>query len=207
MRSLEHFGQFFRNIETARNKASAHTQCESRYPCRAIDRTGGSRRAASANPAGGGGLPLGQAINLVVEQQNLHVHIAAQHMHQMVATDGQPIAVAGYQPHIQIRIGQFDAGCNGWRPSVDRVEAITLDVIGEPAGAADPADKASVGRITPQLRQGALHRLQDGIVPATRAPTNLLISFPIFQRGFNFDWCVHDSAPLIASIISSMVKG
>src|SRR3546814_5143962 len=75
-------------------------------------------------PAGGTVLALGQAINLIVEKQDLAIEIAAQHMHGVVAADGQCVAVAGDDPHVQFRIGKFHAGRDGWRTAMNGVEAV-----------------------------------------------------------------------------------
>ena len=53
-------------------------------------------------------MPLGEAVDLVVEQHDLHVHVAAQHMHQMVATNAEPVAVTRHQPDVERGIGELD---------------------------------------------------------------------------------------------------
>ena len=44
-------------------------------------------------------LALGQAVDPVVEQHDVQVQVAADGVHQVVAADRQPVAVAGDDPH------------------------------------------------------------------------------------------------------------
>ena len=93
VRGFEHIRQVLRHIEPARHKPRAHTQREGARRSGTVHRTQRGRRRLGAGAAGGGGLPLGQAVNLVVEQHDLHVHVPAKNVHQVVAADGQPVAV------------------------------------------------------------------------------------------------------------------
>jgi hypothetical protein len=58
-----------------------------------------------ADLGGGGVLALGQAVDLVVEQQDRHVDVAAQCVDEVVAADRQGVAVAGDDPHRQVGTG------------------------------------------------------------------------------------------------------
>ena len=188
---LEHIGQMLRHVEPARHEARAAAQREGAGLRRPIDRTLRRGRGGRAQAAGGRGLALGKAVDLVVEQHDLHVHVAPQHVHQVIAADGQAVAVTRDQPYVEFRIGQLDAGGESRRAAVDRVEAVAFDVIGEPAGAADAADEHRLGRICADLRQGALHRLEDRIIPAARAPANFLVRFPVLEGGGDGGHVVH----------------
>ena len=63
-----------------------------------------------ADLGGGGVLTLGQAVDAVVEQQDRHVHVAAQRVDEVVAADRQRVAVAGHDPHREVLTGGRDAG-------------------------------------------------------------------------------------------------
>ena len=54
-------------------------------------------------------LALGEPVDPVVEQQDLQVHVAAQRVDQVVATDRQAVAVAGDDPHVEVGAGHGDA--------------------------------------------------------------------------------------------------
>ena len=74
-------------------------------------------------------MPLGQAVDLVVEQQHLTIEIATDQVHRVITTDRQRIAVAGDDPHVEIGVGELDARRHRWRTPVDRVEAVGLHII------------------------------------------------------------------------------
>lgn len=74
-------------------------------------------------------LPLGQPINLVVKAQDLEAHVAAYRVHQVVASDGHGVAVAGDHPCGQIGIRCANPGGYGRCTSVDRVKAVGVHVI------------------------------------------------------------------------------
>ena len=71
------------------------------------------------------------------------------------------------------------------------MEAVAFHVIGKAAGTPDAGDEHRLRRVRTQLRQRALHGLEDRVIPATRAPTDLLVGFPVLERGFEFSGCVH----------------
>src|SRR3546814_4125009 len=89
------------------------------------------RRAAGADTAGRRILPLGQAIDLVVEQHDLAVEIAADDVHRMIAADRQPVAVAGDDPDVEMRIRELQPRRERRRAAVDRMEAIGFHIIGK----------------------------------------------------------------------------
>ena len=64
-------------------------------------------------------LALGQPVDLVVEQQDREVDVAAQRVDEVVAADRQRVAVAGDDPHVEVGPGHGQAGGDGRRPAVD----------------------------------------------------------------------------------------
>ena len=77
-------------------------------------------------------MALGQAVDGVVQQQEIDVDVTAQRMQQMVAADGEEIAVAANNPDIQIRIGYLDAGCK--RPTVPAPNELSAEEYGAALG-------------------------------------------------------------------------
>ncbi len=195
MGGLEHIRQVLRHVETAADEARTRTEREGGWTGGMIVTADGGRRRLGPFPAGRRSLTLGKTIDFVIEQHDLHVHVSAKNMHQVIAADRQSIAVTGHQPDIEIRISQFRAGRKSGCTAVDGVEAVALDVIGETAGAADAGNEHGVRRVRAKLRQCALHGLEDRIVPATRAPADFLIGFPILERGFDLYRSVHSAPP------------
>ena len=101
-------------------------------------------------------------------------------MKQVIAADGKAIAVAGDDPNIEIRIGDFKASRECGRPTVDSVKAVCVYIIRKARGAADARDKYGLIRISLNIRERFLDAFQNGIVTATGAPADFLISGEIF---------------------------
>src|SRR4029453_14813100 len=74
-------------------------------------------------------LPLGQPVDPVVEQQDLHVDVAPQGGDQVVAADRQRVAVTGHHPDRQVRPGGGDTGGDRRRAAVDRVHPVGVHVV------------------------------------------------------------------------------
>ena len=141
-----------------------------------VERAHGRRLGDLAGLGGGGVLTLGQAVDAVVEQQDRHVHVTAQRVDQVVATDRERVAVTGDDPHRQVGARGRDAGRDRRRTSVDRVHAVGLEVVGEPRRAADAGDEHDVLPAQAEIGQEALHGLEYGVVAAARAPADLLVA-------------------------------
>ncbi len=62
----------------------------------------------------------------------------------VVTGDGDALSIGGNHPHRQIPTGQRQPGRDGRCTPVDRVQAIGLQVVRAPAGAADAADEDDV---------------------------------------------------------------
>ena len=142
---------------------------------RGVHRAHRRRLGDLADLGGGGVLALGQAVDPVVEQQDLEVDVAAQRVDQVVAADRQRVAVTGDDPHRQVRPRGGQAGGDGRRAAVDRVHAVGVEVVGEARGAADARDEDDVLALEAELGQEALHRGEDRVVAAAGAPAHLLV--------------------------------
>ena len=128
-----------------------------------------------AELAGGGVLALGEPVDPVVEQQDRHVHVAAQRVDQVVAADRERVAVTGDHPDRQVRARRREAGGDRRRAAVDRVHAVGVEVVGEPRRAADAGDEDDVLALEPEVGQEALDRGEHGVVAAAGAPADLLV--------------------------------
>src|SRR6185295_14329108 len=146
---------------------------------RLVDRAVGGRLVHLAQLAGGRVLALGEAVDPVVEQQDLDVHVPAQRVDQVVAADRQRVAVAGGHPHLELGVGDPDAGGHRRSAPVDRVEAVGVDVVREAAGAADARHHHHLVLRESQLREDLLRGVQDRVVPAAGAPADLLVALEV----------------------------
>ena len=160
----------------ARHEPRARTEREGAGMSAAIDRTLGRGRRSGAAPRRRRGLALGEPVDLVVEQQDLQVHVAAQHVQHVVAADRQAVAVAGDHPDVELGVGELDAGGDRRRAAVDRVEAVGRHVVREARRAADARRRTRSSRASAcDVGQHLLHRLQDRVVAATGAPADFLV--------------------------------
>ena len=55
----------------------------------------------------------------------------------MVSADSQGVSVTGHLPYGKLRVGNLHSGSQGACPSVDSVEAVSVHVVRETAGASD----------------------------------------------------------------------
>src|SRR3546814_8192998 len=78
------------------------------------------------------------------------------------------------------------------RAAVDRVEAVSLHIIRKTRRAADARDEHRLGRIGADLGQRPLDGLEDRVIAAHWAPADLLIRFPVLDRGL-VSWEDHTS--------------
>ena len=132
-----------------------------------------------AEPAGGRILALRQAVDFVVEQQNLDVHVPPQGVDQVVAADREAVAVAGDDPHLQVGVGEPQAGGERRGAAVDGVEAVGVHVVREAAGAADARDERHLLAWHADRGERLLHLGEDRVVPATGAPADLLVGLEV----------------------------
>ncbi len=134
-----------------------------------------------ADLGGGRVLTLGQAVNPVVEQQDLQVHVAAKRVDQVIAADGQRVAVTGDDPNREVLARGGETGRDRRRTAVDRVHAVRVHVVREARRAADTRDEDDVLARDVQLGHEALHRGEDGVVTAPRAPAHFLVALEILR--------------------------
>ena len=90
---------------------------------------------------GWGRLPLGHSINLVIEDDHVDIDVPNDKACiKWFPPDGHTVAVTGKHPDIQLRVGQFGARSNGQRPSVNRMNAEGVNVVGNARGTSDARD-------------------------------------------------------------------
>src|SRR5699024_9626304 len=142
---------------------------------RVVERAHGAGLGDLARFGGGRVLALGQAVDAVVEQQDVHVDVAAQGVDEVVAADGHGVAVAGDHPHRQVLAGGGQAGGDGGGASVDGVHPVGLEVVREAARAADGGDEGDVLALESELGQQGADGGQDDVVTAAGAPAHLLV--------------------------------
>ena len=151
-------------------------------------------------------LSFRQPVNLIIEHQSGNINITANSMNKMVTTNSQSITVTGNLKNIQFRISTLGSGCDSSSPAMNRMETISIHVIGETGRTSDSGNNCPRFFRVPQFSHGFLYGVNDTMVTATRTPTNLLVALKIFR-------CIlfcHDYFPnnsVIFSFSSTTVKG
>src|SRR5215203_4975221 len=97
-------------------------------------------------------------------------------MNQMIAADGERIAVTGDHKDRHIFPRRCDAGSDRGGTAVDRVHAVGVHVVRETRRAADTGNDHGVLALDPELGHKALERCKHRIVTTARAPAHLLIT-------------------------------
>jgi len=118
-------------------------------------------------------LLLGQPVDAVVKDQDHHIHVVAHGMEPVAGADGEAVAIPGSYPHVQVRAAGLDAVGQRQRPTVQAVEAVGADIVGQAAGAADAGDGNGLFRRHLGIAQDAMHGIEYREIAATRAPARL----------------------------------
>ena len=76
-------------------------------------------------------MALGESVDTVVEQYDIDINVSAVGMDEVVAADGQTIAVTADLPYTEMWVGHFATGGNGGSAAVDGVHAVCGHVVGQ----------------------------------------------------------------------------
>ena len=107
---FEHFAQMLDvGIDAAGHERRFAADGDRERMQRIVDRAHRRALGLFAQRRSGRILPLGQAVNAVVEQDDVDVHVAADAVHQVIAADRQPVAVAGDHPDLQVGATRLQA--------------------------------------------------------------------------------------------------
>ena len=128
-------------------------------------------------------LALGEPVNLVIEENDREIHVAPEGVEQVVAADGQGVAVAGDYPYMQVWPAHRDTGRDRRGPPVNGMDAVSVHIIGKTGTAPNARYEHGVFPAGSQLWHEHLHGHQDGEVPTAGAPPDLLIAGPILLGG------------------------
>ena len=96
-----------------------------------LDRAVGRGLGDFTQLRGGGVLALREAVDLVVEEDEIQIDIATNGVDEVVTTDGQRVAVARSHPDREVGIGRLDARSDGGSTAVYGVETKGLHIVDE----------------------------------------------------------------------------
>ena len=115
-------------------------------------------------------LPLGEAVDAVVEQQVGDVDVAPGGMRDVAAADREAVAVAADHDHRQAVVRHLDAGRDRQRPAVQAVKAVGVHEEREARRAADARDDHRVLGRDAELVHGAGDALGHAEIAAAGTP-------------------------------------
>ena len=128
-------------------------------------------------------LALRQPVDLVVEEQDLEVHVAAQRVDQVVAADRERVAVAGHDPDREVGPRRARARsrspARGRGSSASRTSACST---GSARRSRCPETKTIRSRGMPSSGMKLCTRREDRVVAAARAPAHLLVGLEVLRR-------------------------
>ena len=154
-------------------EASACSEAEFNWIERVFDCSVRARLADKSAWRGRGVLSLCEAVDAVVEQNHVQIDITADGVDEVIATDGEAVAVAADLPDGEGGVGDLGAGADGSGTAVDGLHGVGVHVVGQTAGAADAADDGGVVGSNANLGHGLVQRGKEEMVTAARAPAGL----------------------------------
>src|SRR5204863_3794697 len=116
------------------------------------------------------GLLFGQAIDEVVHDEIGHVDVLARAVIDMIAADGETVAVAAKEEDVQVRPGQADAGRERDGTAVNVMRAVAVDEIGKTRRATDARERDDLFVIELAFLEEFVEGRQNRKVPTTWAP-------------------------------------
>jgi hypothetical protein len=166
-------------VDRARDEGGAGAEGQRQRVERRVDRAAGGRLGHLAELARRRGLALGQAVDAVVEEQDLDGDVAAQRVDEVVGADRQRVAVAADDPHREVIARGGQAGGDGRGAAVDGVHPVGVHVIREAPGAADAGDEDDLLGRDAELGHEALDGGEHRVVAAAGAPARLLVGLEV----------------------------
>ena len=149
---------------------------------RTVDAASGVGLALETDGAGRAGLLLGQAIDEVIHDDVGELDVFAGGVVEVIAADGETVAVTAEDEDMHIRTAQRDAGGKRQGTAMNEMDAVRVHEIRETAGAADAGDADDVFMRILELFQHAVEDVQHGEVAAAGAPRGMVGSESFFRE-------------------------
>ena len=119
-------------------------------------------------------LLLGQTVDEVVHDHVGQPHVLAGDVIEVVAADGEPVAVAAEDEDVEVIAPEADAGGERQGAAVDVVAAVAVDEVGEARRATDARHRDDLLVRVIEFFEGAVVAGEDGEVAAARAPRRVV---------------------------------
>ena len=121
-------------------------------------------------------LPFREAVNTVVEQNDVNIEVSADSVHQVIAADAQSVAIAGDHPSEQVGANALQPRREGRSAAMDRVQPVGVHVVRKAARTADARDEHGLLAWDANLGQHLLHLCQNRIIATARTPPDVLVA-------------------------------
>ena len=172
-------------VHASGNPGGTGSERQCKWIQRMVDASAGGRLGDLTLFTRGRKLALGQPVDLIVEQQDGHVEVAAKGVNEVVSPNAQRIAITGDNPDVEVGVRQLDSGGYRWGAAVQRMDSVAVDVVWKAAAAADSADNNCAIRVGTCAREYLGELLQNAVVAATRAPANFFSALKVFGGQFH----------------------
>src|SRR5258708_23295794 len=117
------------NVDRARDKSRLTRDRQRQRIDRVVDSSRRSRLRLLAELGSRTVLAFSQTVDTVVEKYVVDIQIPPDRVHEVIAADGQRVAIACDYRDTQLRGRTFDSGRNRRRTTVDAVEPICVHVV------------------------------------------------------------------------------
>ena len=139
-----------------------------------VDGAIGVGLGAATDRGGRACLVLRQTVDKVVHDDVGEVDVLPRGVIEVVAPDGEAVAITAEDEDVLVGAAQGDSGCKGQGPSVNEVYPVRIDEVGEPAGASDTGHADEIGLGQAEFLDDVEERSEDGEVSAGRAPGRMV---------------------------------
>src|SRR5579864_4178406 len=129
---LDEFSQMFLfGAEPAGDERGSGGESQRNWIHRRFDVAEGHAFCLHANAAGRGSLTGGEAVDLVVHHDVEKVNVAAHTVHEVIATNAEPVTIATRHQYGKIVIRKLHSSGDSECPAVEGVHTVGIDEAGE----------------------------------------------------------------------------
>src|SRR5579875_103512 len=142
---------FLLDVDRTRHEAATGAERDGNRIERIIYRTKGRRLSNFAEFRGRRILSFCKPIDSVIEQKDSQIHVATQHMDQVITTYRKSVAVPGHDPDVELWARYLETRGKRGSTTVDGMKTVGIHVVRKTAGASDTGNKHHVFPCHPQL--------------------------------------------------------
>jgi len=119
-------------------------------------------------------LAFGQSIYAVIEKQYVYIRVPPKEMKEVIAANGETVAIARHQPNGEFGVGDLDSCGNGRCSAMNGMKTISVHIIRKPTGTTNPTDDHKFFLRNSKLGEGALYGIENRVITTTRTPPDIV---------------------------------